>query len=302
MACIEGLAKEYIIFRVTTRADWDGLVAAALLSVVEDVDRFRFVEPGSFQAGKLDITAEDLIANLPYREGCAMWFDHHITNQVEVDFRGSWWVAPSAARVIYDYYNSESLREYEDQVKVTDRIDSAQLTMEDVQNPKDYILVSMTVDGKRLQDEAYWLRLIELIRKNDLKEMLDDPEVADRCLAYMYNNQEYGQAINLYSDLDANVLVTDFRTVWHGEPGNRFLAYTLFPACNIWVRAMDHPNDQDRTHISVGHSIFNRTSNVHVGELMAKYGGGGHLGAGSCRPFKTDSEQILKEIIKACRD
>lgn len=39
----DSIAKGAAIFRVTTRADWDGLVSAALLSVVEDVDCFRFV-------------------------------------------------------------------------------------------------------------------------------------------------------------------------------------------------------------------------------------------------------------------
>jgi hypothetical protein len=74
--------------------------------VVEDVDRYRFIEPGPFQTGALDVTPEDLIANLPYRKGCAMWFDHHISNKLEHDFRGAWWVAPSAARIIYEHYSS----------------------------------------------------------------------------------------------------------------------------------------------------------------------------------------------------
>lgn len=203
--------------------------------------------------------------------------------------------------MIYDYYSDSQLADFEELVKITDRIDSAQLTMDEVKNPEDYVLVSMTIEGKRFQDEPYWLRLIELIQKNDIVELMSDPEVDKRCSDYMYNNQEYGQAINLYSDMEENVLVTDFRKVWHGEPGNRFLAYTLFPKSDIWVKAMDHPNDPEKAHISVGHSIFNRTSQVNVGELMAKYGGGGHKGAGSCRPLKTESDRVLREIVEACK-
>jgi oligoribonuclease NrnB/cAMP/cGMP phosphodiesterase (DHH superfamily) len=273
-----------------------------LLSIVEDVDRYRFIEPGAFQAGELEVTSEDIIANLPFREGCGMWFDHHITNKPDVDFKGAWYVAPSAARVIYDYYSDKDLTAFDELVKITDRIDSADLTMKEVKEPKGYILASMTIDGKRLQDEQYWLKLIELIRQNSIEKLLEDVEVEERCLAYMYDCQEYGQAISLYSEVEDNVLVTDLRKVWHGEPGNRFLAYTLFPQCNIWVRAMDHPNRKDLSHISVGHSIFNQTCNVNVGELMAKYGGGGHKGAGSCRPLRTESEQALKEIVEFCKD
>ncbi len=250
----------------------------------------------------MTITGEDLIANLPYREGCAMWFDHHATNKIDRDFRGAWWIAPSAARVIYEYYSDGNLDEFEELIQITDKIDSAQLTMDDVKDPKGYVLVSYTVEGKKLEDEPYWIRLIELIKKNDLSALLADEQVKERCMEYISNNEQYGQALNLYSDLEGAVLVTDFRKVYHGESGNRFLAFTLFPECSIWVRAQDHPNDPNLSHISVGHSIFNRTSNVHVGELMAKYGGGGHKGAGSCRPPKEESDKALKEIVEACKE
>lgn len=287
--------------RVTTRADWDGLVSAALLSVVEKIDSYRFIEPGPFQSGALLVTNDDIIANLPFREKCGMWFDHHATNETSSDFKGSWWIAPSAARVIVDYYKNDKLKDYEKLVEETDKIDSGQLTMDDVQNPKGFVLVSATLEGKKLDDEPYWLHLIDLIRQNNIEKTMIDELVEERCVAYMTNNQEYGQAIHLYSDMVENVLVTDFRKVWHGEPGNRFLAYTLFPESDIWVRAQDNPNDPKRIHISVGRSIFLRTSEVHVGKLMAKHGGGGHAGAGSCRPLKEDGDRALKEIVEECR-
>lgn len=271
------------------------------MSIVEDIDRYRFVEPGPFQAGELEVTPDDIIANLPYGQGCAMWFDHHVSNEVKVNFRGSWWVAPSAARVIYEYYSNGELSEFDELVEITDRIDSAQLTRDDVLKPKDYVLVSMTIEGKRPEDEPYWLRLIDLLRKNDVKKLKADPEVEKHCMEYYETNEEYGQAISLYSDVESNVLVTDFRKVFHGQPGNRFLAYALFPEVDIWVKAMDHPNNPDLSHISVGHSIFKRTSPVNVGELLSRYGGGGHKGAGSCRPRKEESTAVLREIVDICK-
>ncbi len=287
--------------RVITRADWDGLVCAALLSMVEQVDSIKFIEPGPFQAGEMDVTDSDIIANLPYRKGCGMWFDHHATNVTSDQFKGAWKIAPSAARVISDYYGTEKFKSFTRLIDDTDIIDSAQLTTEMVQEPKGYVLLSMTVEGKRFQDEPYWLKLIEMIKQYDPTAILADKEVEQRCGEYMMNNEEYGQAIDLYSDMEKNVLVTDLRRVWHGEPGNRFLAYTLYPHCDIWVKAQDHPNDPERSHISVGHSIFNRTSPIHVGNLLAKFGGGGHKGAGSCRPLKSDSDKVLREIVEACK-
>ena len=278
------------------------MVCAALLGVVEQIGVYRFTEPGQFQEGSLDVTIDDIITNLPYRPGCGMWFDHHISNQSDIDFEGKWWAAPSAARVIYDYYGREKLGEYEELVVMTDRIDSADMSRDDVIYPKGYFLVSMTIDGKCQKDESYWMHLINLFRNNDLMELMADKEVQRRCEDTHQVNEEYGQVLNLYSDEEDNVLITDLRKVWNGVEGNRFLAYVIFPKCNIWVRAVDYPRDPERSHISVAHSIFNKTSTVNVGQLLSKYGGGGHFGAGSCRPYKTESDHVFREIIAACKE
>ncbi len=63
--------------------------------------------------------------------------------------------------------------------------------------------------------------------------------------------------------------------------GNRFLVYTLFPQANISLRVHWGPS-REHVAVAVGHSIFNRTSRTNVGELMSRYGGGGHRGAGTC--------------------
>lgn len=286
--------------RLITRADWDGLVCAALLKLVEDIDEVVFIEPGPFQSGELTVTSRDLIANLPFRSGCGMWFDHHATNKTNSPFQGAWRIAPSAARVIFEYYDRPELRSFAELVDVTDIIDSAALTEQMVLNPQGYVLASMTVEGKRLDNEPYWQRLIDLIGRNEVRALIADSEVEDRCRELLYINEEYGQVIQLYSEQVGNVLVTDFRQVWHGEPGNRFLAFSLYPDCDVWVKAMDHPNDPTRTHIAVGHSIFRRTSPVHIGDLMARFGGGGHRGAGSCRPLIEDADTAIEEIVKAC--
>jgi len=232
-----------------------------------------------------------------------MWFDHHLSNRlVAADFRGSWWIAPSAARVIYEYYgHDEALAGFDELVVLTDRIDSAALTVAEVRKPEGIILISMTVEGKRLQDEPYWLHLIDLLKMNDADRLLKDGEVARRCEEFLALNREWGEVLNLYSDMLDNILVTDFRKVFHGEHGNRFLPFALFPKCNVWVKVFDHPNDPARVQISVGHSIFNKTCSVPVGELMARYGGGGHKGAGTCRPLREDADKVMTEVIDALK-
>ncbi|MBM3329987.1 MAG: exopolyphosphatase [Calditrichaeota bacterium] len=287
------------MFRITTRADWDGLVCAALLNIVEDCDRMRFIEPGPFQSGEGEVTPDDIIANLPYRKGCALWFDHHVSNKLEgEDFRGSFWVAPSAARVIYEFYgHDESLAGWDEMIAITDRIDSASLTMDEIASPSGVILISMTVEGKRPQDEPYWRHLIKILIRNDTAALLGDPEIIRRCGEFKSINNAFKEALLKHSRLEGNVLVTDFCGRFTGEPGNRFLPYALFPTCDTWVKLTDHPTDPARAHLSVGHSIFVRTNKVVVGDLMARYGGGGHKGAGTCRPLKDDADRVLKEVV-----
>jgi nanoRNase/pAp phosphatase (c-di-AMP/oligoRNAs hydrolase) len=49
----------------------------------------------------------------------------------------------------------------------------------------------------------------------------------------------------------------------------------------------------------VGYNIFNPTSKVNVGELLQRYGGGGHRVVGSCRVPNDKAEQAIKEIVEA---
>ena len=288
------------MYRVTTRPDFDGLVSAALLSELEDVDRYQFTEPGRFQSGEGEVIPDDIITNLPYRHGCALWFDHHFSSKIDdVDFCGSWWIAPSAARVIYEYYGR--LAEFDELINITDRIDSAQLSRDEILEPSDYFLVSLTIDGKHQQDESYWLHLINLLRQNDLKLLISDKDVQQQCQKFHTINDEFILSLKRHSEIRENILLTDLRGIRQRESGNRFIPYVLYPDVDIWIKVIDHQSDPDKTRISVGHSIFKRTSPINVGQLLTGYGGGGHRGAGSCRPLKSETDRVLNEIVEFCR-
>ena len=99
--------------RIVTRPDFDGVVCAALLYEVENVkEPVRWVEPNDMQMGLIDVQEDDIIANLPYGGDCALWFDHHFTNKIDKPFKGIFRDAPSAARIIYEYYQGKFKRDY----------------------------------------------------------------------------------------------------------------------------------------------------------------------------------------------
>ena len=315
--------------RLVTRADFDGLVCGALVTKFEKIDDYLYVEPKFMQDGQVDIRAGDIITNLPYHPNCTLWFDHHITNttpnfpQPIVLGKGGFRLAPSAARVVYEYYTEAATK-----LKVTgtgnvspqemlsflgtermkhlmheaDRIDAGKLDQPDVLDPQGYVLISMTTDGRNAGDEPYWLKIIDLLREKSLEETLADPDVAKRCQRIRNEQEKLRKLLLERGELRGNVIYVDLRGVKEIPDGNRFLVFTLFPKGNIQVKVTHDSQRANTTAISVGYNIFNPTSNVNVGELLTNYGGGGHKVVGSSRVPNEKAEQAIKEILAAVTD
>lgn len=289
--------------RLITRTDFDGLVSAVFITIMEKIDQVIFAIPKDMQDGKIPVTDHDIIANLPYHPNCALWFDHHPSQQHHAqtgDIRGRFAIAPSCARVIYEFYEQpDELKPYQELLAETDRIDSGNLTMEDVLNPKGWVLLSYTLDPRSgLADfEDYFQRMIGWIQTYPIEKILELPEVKEKTDRYFSEQEEYKAALLKYSRQDANVIITDPRTVDKFPTGNRFLIYTLFPEANVSVRLFKG-KDPSIIVCAVGHSIFNRTCKTDVSQLMAEYGGGGHKGAGTCQFPESETDSKLLEIVE----
>jgi oligoribonuclease NrnB/cAMP/cGMP phosphodiesterase (DHH superfamily) len=311
--------------RLVTRADFDGLVCGALITKFENIDSYLFVEPKFMQDGLVDVRSGDIIANLPYHPNCALWFDHHITNTMPefgrpiAPGKGGFRLAPSAARVVYEYYmelatnrdpalgrrRAADVEEFLATERIrfllqeADKVDAGQLSREDVMNPQGYVLVSMTTDGRYAEDEPYWRKIIDLLRDKSLEETMKDPEVASRCQRVLDYQEKLRAILLKNTTLKRNVIYVDLRQVHDMPDGNRFLLFTLFPQGNIAVKVSYDTQRENTTAISVGYNIFNKTSSVNVGELLQRYGGGGHRVVGSCRVPNEKAEQAITEIVAA---
>src|SRR5215210_8784895 len=95
-------------YRLVTRSDFDGLVCAALLKELGILEDILFVHPKDVQDGKVELTANDITTNLPYRPEVALSFDHHSSEDLRVTDgagnRVAISTADSAARVVYEYF------------------------------------------------------------------------------------------------------------------------------------------------------------------------------------------------------
>ena len=286
--------------RIVTRPDFDGIVCAVLLVDALHIHTpIKWVGPDDIQKGRVDILPDDIIANLPYSDNCLLWFDHHYSNQLDKPFNGAFSIAPSAARVVYDHYRDKLARDYSELIRETDKIDSADLSLDEVVHPEEYpyVLLSMTLSPHKKQDEPFWNRLVDLLQIKEIPVILKDPDVARRCRAVIEENQAYKAILINNTIMNQHVSVTDFRSFDVEPPGNRFLVYSLFPDSIVNVKIRFDDNDREMIRISVGHSIFNRNCKVNVGRMLSEFEGGGHAGAGACRIHGNKAVRVIKKII-----
>jgi hypothetical protein len=298
--------------RLLTRLDFDGLGCAALLTEVGVLTDIRFVRPADLRHGDVPVAPNDILANVPYVRGCGLWFDHRAGERRRTAgdcFLGaSVPDAPSAARVVYDFYSGEQgfanvhLRAL---VAAVDKAESADFTAEEVLNPGGWVLLSFLVDprtglaeqdGYRIGHEQLVRDLIDCCRTLPPEEILRLPDVWERVRGYFEQDRPFRRMIQANAALRGNAVVLDLRTEGRIYSGNRFLIYSLYPMQNISIQVMRARRPQDVLLIC-GHSIINRSSDIDVGSLMRNYGGQGHRRAGTCQVPADRADRVLTELI-----
>jgi hypothetical protein len=293
--------------RLVTRGDLDGVTSAVLITTMEKISDIELIHPQDITDEKFEVTSNDIIANLPYHPACAMWFDHHEftmgSERPPDTFKGRHEIAPSVARVIYEYYASDKLKPYEHLVKETDRFDSAKLTFQDVLNPKEIILLGFTIDARTGigKFKEYFVLLVNWLKTLPIEEVLSQSLVKKRVQLLKENNEKFLKILHENSRQEGNVVITDFRSLDKVPIGNRFLVYTLFPKTNISIRLQWGPGKKFVA-VTLGHNIFNKTSRSNCGQICSDFGGGGHSGAAACplKPEKADKQ--IAEIIRRIKE
>lgn len=296
--------------RLLTRADFDGLACGALLKELGVIDSWTLVHPKDMQDGKVDVTENDVLANVPYVPGCKMWFDHHTSEKDrlgDIKFEGDSRLADSAARVIYEYYNGDNrLPHFTEMIKWVDKVDSAKLTVAEIENPTGWILLGFIMDPRTglgrfhhytISNLKLMEKLIDKCRTDTIDQILADPDVEERIKVYTEQNRLFKEMVKKVTRVDGNVIVSDLRGVEIINAGNRFVVYAMYPEQNISIWAIDGRQKMNCP-IAVGHSIVNRTSKTDVGSLMLKYGGGGHHQVGTCQVPYADADKVIGELVE----
>lgn len=301
--------------RLVTRSDFDGLICAVLLKQVEQIDSIQFVHPKDLQDGAFAVTAEDILTNVPFVPGCGIWFDHHAT-EIErvvgkVDFIGDCRLAPSAARVVYDYYGGASrFPGIETMMLEVDKADSAQFSQEEILKPQGWGLLSFLMDARtglgrfhdyRISNYQLMYDLIDACLQMSIDDILLLPDVQERVTRYFEQDVLFHEMLSAHTRIEGNVIITDLRGIDPIYSGNRFLVYALHPEQNISIWIVTGFQGKNCV-FACGHSIINNTAQANIGTLMRAEGGGGHACAGTCQVPHEEAEETLRRLISSMQD
>jgi len=282
-----------------------------LLKALDLIDDITFVHPKDVQDGVVEVTERDILTNLPYAPAAHIVFDHHHSETLRnAGVRANHVIdadAPSAARVVYDFYGgAERFPQISDELmRAVDQADSAQYELDDILNPAGWTLMNFLMDSRtglgrfrdfRISNYQLMMQLIdEVLRHDSVETILQTPDVVERVELFFEQQEKFIEQLKRTSTVMGDLVVIDLRDEDVIHAGNRFMVYALFPQCRvsahvIWGRA------KQNTVLAVGKSILDRTSPVDIGAIMLEHGGGGHHAAGTCQVGHEEADTVLKQV------
>ena len=299
--------------RLITRSDFDGLVCGALLKEAGIIDSWKFAHPKDLQDGLVKVNENDCLANVPFVDGCGLWFDHHSSEHERLEltgkYKGESRLTPSCARIIYEYYGGQQrFPQFDEMMEAVDKVDSGNLTVEEVLNPKGWILIGFLMDPRTglgrwreftISNYQLMEKLIDACRTMTTEEILNLSDVRERIEVYFEQAEKFKEMVAKYTKVDGNLIISDLRGVDPIYSGNRFMIYSMYPEQNISAWIVNGRGGHGCS-AAVGYSIINKTATLEVGALMLKYGGGGHRKVGTCQfsdeTMGTELPKMLAEL------
>lgn len=299
--------------RLVAKNDFDGLACGVLLRSLGLVGEAVFVHPSDVDGGRFEIADGDVTAGLPYKPNAGRAFTHLSSASVPPGGAVNLTAdvsAPSTARVIHDHFGKDRFPGVQaDMLDAVDKGAGARLTTDDILYPTGWMLFNFLIDPRTGLERSKVLgvphgelmrRLMEEAGRRSVWELLSLPEMEERLELYFDSMERHKSQVMRCSSVHYNLIVTDTRKEASRYPGNRFVAYALFPECNVSLDVSPAP-EGEKTVFSAGRSILDRTCSTDIGSMMRKHGGGGHAGAGACRVENGRAPEVLGSLIGELR-
>ncbi len=300
--------------------DFDGMAAAAILADAlaksrnhseitwEGVNFDRTLEWESFANGE-----EFAIVDFHYHPRASYWFDHHPTtfldeqhqrDYVDTDSHCFDPKSPSCPPIILQHaaqhWGYQAPEHFTELAKWSNIIDSAGFDSAEhaLFGTEPALIVSRALTcSPNLQ---FHDTVVQLMRDQPLSQIAKHP-VIEKCYARSSRNRD--NAIDNFEDnivLDNGTsLLADLRSKKIRR--DRFAPFYLHPDLHFAVTLLP---TRAGDHITVSSNPWNRPqTNFDLGELMKKYGGGGHQSVGGCNPSNgVTAMKWAREIYDIVKD
>jgi nanoRNase/pAp phosphatase (c-di-AMP/oligoRNAs hydrolase) len=186
-----------------------------------------------------------------------------------------------------------------------DKGDSADFTVDEILNPKGWVLMNFLMDARtglgrfhnfRISNYDLMMQLISFCVHHSIDEVLELPDVKERVDLYFEQQELFKEQLRRVAKIHDKVVVIDLRNEETIYAGNRFMVYAMWPEIELSAHVAWGFKKQN-TAVMIGKSIINKASDVDIGELCFCYGGGGHANAGTCQLDNDVVDGELPNII-----
>ncbi len=295
--------------RLITRSNFDGIVNTALFLKLGIVDEILFVHPKDVQEGKVEVTSDDIVSNLPYVQNAHMAFDHLIDTPdvMKINKNHALFTdARSVSEIIYEYYGGEEVfgAELLPLVEAANRSKTADFTEKEVLAPEGWNRLIFLTDPRtglgrfkhfRISNKALMHALPQMLLDQTIEEILEHPDVKERVEVCERYHEAFVEQLERVTYIEDGVAVVDLRHEETIYPGNRYMLYARFPQVHTSIHLLPGVENKNSV-LALGASIFNRPK-LNMRDLVETYGGGGHEHAATCQVAHEEADEVLENIV-----
>ncbi|MDP8208941.1 MAG: hypothetical protein P9L92_19920 [Candidatus Electryonea clarkiae] len=291
--------------RLFVHPNLDGILCAAMIMDMEGEREVIFSDAREVKKGWVEIKEGDIVANLPYHDNCAIWFNSTtVETEIPEGVKGKVGDAPSSAKLVYEYYDSTKLEKYDDILEELDRLGSGNFSYVDVLHPTGWILLGFTLDRRSGMEEIsdYNYMVLEAIKKMEgIDSILNNLAVKERINRFISEEENFKKILVAHTHTKNNISITDYRKLNLVPMGNRFLVFALNSRSNVNIRIFHDRREADHIVIEIVKSAFfidhPLYHNENIGKMMTEYGGSGSERSGICSVKADSARGTIHKII-----
>lgn len=305
--------------------DFDGMASAAVMvnfleSRGDSVISFNGINYDPNLKPKwasFDFERPFILLDFLYHPDASWWFDHHPTSFIDPKWQAEFKndlnhvfdpTIKSACELVLEHLkNNHSYKPpafIEDLTIWATKIDSAdyQSAEEALFGKEPAIKLARATNPINFENgnsDKYFEMIIRGLAGGPVSEVIEIPAVSEEIERVEKENSEVGKIFKDISVVTGKVVFVDGSKTKIQLSG--YFSYYFYPEIEFAVTLEFYSGYY---HLNVGKNLWKKTgSKIHIGELLKKYGGGGHKTVGGVeKETKPEILKIVEEVIQYLND